>query len=280
METAEAGFEEDACEVAHGTDFTLTGDAGQHVAVAHVKGRAGLVCGVAAVHGYKGFGAAGLARQALAGLERAVNAFAGYKVSTFVHEGRAGLAGSRELFSFRVNVNGSVLLPTGDEILSVLDEVVHLKRQEALRERLGFRHARRSGGVVHGSVVGYDPGVGDVRAVGTDGDHRVAVHVEVRAGVARRGRRSMDQNVFLSDIAFLIPEVPDEYVGHGSLSVTDDGGPGEVHAGLVFDHIVEVQVLEVLQAGGVDLAVHVEGVACEHVGGRTAASAAIECQIR
>ena len=65
----------------------------------------------------------------------------------------------------------------------------------------------------------------------------------------------MDQNVFLSDIAFLIPEVPDEYVGHGPLSVTDDGGPGEVHAGLVFGHIVEVQVLEVLQACGVDLKV-------------------------
>ena len=86
----------------------------------------------------------------------------------------------------------------------------------------------------------------------------------------------MDQNVFLSDIAFLIPEVSDEYVGHGTLAVTDDGGPGEIHAGLVIGHIIEVQILEVLQAGGVDLAVHVEGVACKHVGGRTAALAAID----
>ena len=86
----------------------------------------------------------------------------------------------------------------------------------------------------------------------------------------------MDQNVFLGDIAFLIPEVSDEYVSHGTLAVTDDGGPGEIHAGLVIGHIVEVQVLEVLQAGGVDLAVHVEGVAGEHVGGRTAALAAID----
>jgi len=86
----------------------------------------------------------------------------------------------------------------------------------------------------------------------------------------------MNQDIFLSDITFLVPEVPDEYVGHGPLSVTDDGGPGEIHAGPVLCHVVEVQVLKVLQAGGVDLAVYIESIAGEHVGGRTAASAAID----
>ena len=77
----------------------------------------------------------------------------------------------------------------------------------------------------------------------------------------------MDQDIFIWYIAFLIPEVSNVHIGHGAFAVTDDGGPGEIHAGLVRGHVVEVQVLEVLQAGGVDLAVYVEGVTCEHVGG-------------
>ena len=225
VEASEAGLEERAREIPHGPDLALTGEAGNQAAIAHVYGRTGFERGVAAVHGHEGLGAAGLSGQALAGLKRAVNAFTGHEVSAFVHESRAGLAGSRELFGFRVNLNRRVFLPAGDEILAVLDEEIHVKGQKSFSEAvLGLRHAGRAGCVIHGAVVGHCPGIGNIGAVGTNGHDRIAVHVEVGAFEARRGRRRVHEDVFLGNIPRLVLQADDGHVGDGVLAVTDDGG--------------------------------------------------------
>ena len=67
-------------------------------------------------------------------------------------------------------VIGLHILRPGDEILAVLDEVIHIEGQEAFGESgLGTGHAGCAGLIVHGAVIGHCASIRHIGTVGTDG---------------------------------------------------------------------------------------------------------------
>mgnify|MGYP007076389276 CR=1 FL=1 len=75
----------------------------------------------------------------------------------------------------------------------------------------------------------------------------------------------MDEDIFLRHVAGLIPQTLNGDAGETSLPVTQDGGFREIRAGRPLRHIGEIQVLEVLQAVRLNLAVQIQGVAGENI---------------
>ena len=176
---------------------------------------------------------------------------------------------------------GLHILRPGDEILAVLDEVIHIEGQEAFGESgLGTGHAGCAGLIVHSAVIGHCASIRHIGTVGTDGHDAGAVHVEVRAREAGRGRGRVDEDIFLRHVAGLIPQTLNGDAGETPLPVTNDGGFREIRAGRPLRHIGEIQVLEILQAVRLNLAMQVQGVAGEDVRRGSARPAAVQIRAR
>ena len=176
---------------------------------------------------------------------------------------------------------GLHILRPGDEILAIPDEVIHIESQETFSESgLGTGHAGCTCLIVHGAVIGHGTRIRHIGTIGTDGHGVCAVHVEIRARETGRGRRCVDEDIFRRHVSGLISQILNGDAGETPLPVTNDGGFRKIRAGCLIRHIGEVQVLEVLQAVRLNLAVEIQGVAGENVGGRSVSPAAVQIRPR
>ena len=241
--------------------------------------RVRLVGRVPSGHGHEGARPAGFFTGETHGAFRsAFHAGAGSKIAALIQQREAGEAINIE--GLRTVIGLHILRP-GDEILAVFDEVIHIEVQKVFGESgLGARHAGCAGLIVQGAIVGHSARIRHIGTVGTDGHGVCAVHVKVRARETGRSLWRMNEDIFLRHVTVLIPQILNGDIGETPLPVAQDGGFREIRAGRPVGHVGEVQVLEVLQAVRLNLAVQIQGIAGEDVRRGSVRPAAVQIRTR